>query len=325
MGVIQFCSGVYLFSVLKKMKRFYWGIILFVLPIVVFFGGAELAIRSQPNIYKYKKAWMDQHAEEVETLIIGNSFALGGVIPDSIGKNSFNLAFGGEPLIYDHFLFFKWTDYYKHLKTFIHFIDYKSFYEGSYGLSSFTKDDIQETTYKIYMGSKRHSDFSFYSLESRHFKVVSEKLRRKLSEDYDFTENYRGWQPSSPFSEKLAETFDRENKKYARKQTVPSYEKANENIRMVEEEAEWCQSHGVRFVLVFPPFWKKFNSLLSKRQIAKNKELIEDVKRRYSITFLDYREDDRFVETDFNDRRHLTVCGAKKFSGILARDLKIRK
>lgn len=58
------------------MKRFYWGIILFVLPIVVFFWGAELALRSQPNIYKYKKAWMDQHAEEVETLIIGrNSIA----------------------------------------------------------------------------------------------------------------------------------------------------------------------------------------------------------------------------------------------------------
>ena len=43
------------------------------------------------------------------------------------------------------------------------------------------------------------------------------------------------------------------------------------------------------------------------------------------ITFFDYREDERFVETDFNDRMHLTVSGAKKFSGILARDLKIRK
>ena len=304
------------------MKRFYWSVLLFILPIVLFLGGAEFTLRSQPNIYKYKKAWMDQHAEEVETLIVGNSFAMGGCIPDSLGKNSYNMAIGGEPLIYDHFLFFKWADKYNHLKTYIHSIDYKSFYEGSYGLASFTNDEIQESTYKIYMDSKRHSDFSLYSLESRHFKVVSEKLRRAFSGDYDYTEDYRGWQPSSPFSEELVETFDRENLKYARMQTVPSYEQANENIRLIEDEAEWCQSHGVLFVLFFPPHWKTYNSLLSKRQIAKNKELIENLKSRYSIIFFDYREDERFVETDFNDRMHLTVSGAKKFSSILAAELK---
>ena len=304
------------------MKRFYWGIILFVLPIVVFFGGAELALRSQPNIYKYKKAWMDQHAEEVETLIIGNSFALGGVIPDSIGKNSFNLAFRGQPLMYDHFLFFLWADKYKHLKTFIHFIDYKSFYEGSYGLIS---DDIQETTYKIYMGCPWRSDFSFYSLESRHFKVVKEKIRRNISRDNDYTQAYRGWQPQIGFIEKDTSVFDRGNIAYVRKQTVPSYEQAAVNVGLLADEAAWCEGHGVKFVIVYPPHWKTFNSLLSSRQIAKNKELIEELKRRYSIIFLDYREDERFVETDFNDRMHLNVSGAKKYSGILAKELKTRK
>ena len=76
------------------------------LPIFVFMGGAECYVRRLPNIYKYKNEWMEQHAEEVETLIVGNSFAMNGIIPDSIGRNSYNLAFGGEPLIYDHFLFF---------------------------------------------------------------------------------------------------------------------------------------------------------------------------------------------------------------------------
>lgn len=265
---------------------------------------------------------MDEHAEEVETLIVGNSYAMGGCIPDSLGKNSYNLAFGGEPLIYDHFLFLKWTDYYKHLKTFIHFIDYKSFYEGSYGLSSFTNDDIQETTYKIYMGSKRHSDFSLYSLESRHIKVLSEKLRSFFSGDYDYTENYRGWQPGPPFLDELAETFDRENLKYARIQTIPSYEQANDNLPLIEEEAAWCKSNDVRFVLVFPPHWKTYNRLMSKRQLAKNQELIDELRQQYPITYLDYREDERFVESDFGDRAHLSVSGAKKFSGILAADLR---
>lgn len=307
------------------MKRFYWSVLLFILPIAVFLGGAEFTLRSQPNIYKYKKAWMDQHAEEVETLIVGNSFALGGFIPDSLGSNTFNLAIGGQPLLYDYLLFFKWTDKYKHLKTLIHSIDYKSFYEGSYGLTFFATDDIQETTYKIYMESKRHSDFSLYNLESRHFKVLSEKLKRILSGDYDYTEDYRGWQPGPPFLEELQKTFDRENKKYARMQSVPSYKQAKINMRMIEKEADWCKSHGVRFVLVFPPHWKTFNHLLSKHQLSKNRQLIKDLQLRYPVTYLDYHEDERFIESDFGDRVHLSVCGAKKFSSILAAELRSMK
>lgn len=301
------------------MKRFYLAIFLFVLPIFIFLWGAELYVRSLPNIYKYKNEWMEGHAEEVETLILGNSFALGGIIPDSIGKNTFNLAFAGEPLVYDHFLFFKWTNRYKNLKTVIHSISYFTFYEGSYRL---VRDDVQETTYKLYMDCPYHSDFSSYSLESRHFRVFSEKIKRHFSGSYDWTQAYRGWQLSPDFSADKAPTFDRENKKYARLWTVPSYEQAEVNMELIAEEAAWCVKHGVRYILVSPPHWRTFNVLQSRRQIKKNLELISALQQRYPITYLNYCEDDRFVESDFGDRMHLTVSGAQKFTKILMRDLK---
>lgn len=50
------------------MKQFYLSVVLFMFPIFVFMGGAEYAVRQIPNEYKYKNNWMDQHAEEVETL-----------------------------------------------------------------------------------------------------------------------------------------------------------------------------------------------------------------------------------------------------------------
>ena len=303
------------------MKRFYIAVLLFMLPIFVFVGGAECFVRRQPNIYRYKNDWMDQHAEEVETLIIGNSFAMNGVIPDSLRHNAFNLALGGEPLKYDHFLFFKWANRYKNLKMVIQSVAYDSFYQGC---SDFVVDDIQETTYKLYMGCQKHSDFSFYSLESRHSKVFLEKLKRYLTNKYDYSEAYCGWQCGTDFSAELAPTFDRENKKYARIQTVDSYENADNNVKLLEEELSFCIKHNVRFVIISPPHWKSWNSLLSPRQITKNRELIQSLQKKYSFVYLDYREDKRFVESDFSDRMHLTKSGAEKFSKILAKDVLVK-
>ena len=262
---------------------------------------------------------MEQYAEGLETIILGNSYAMHGIIPDSLGENSFNLAFGGNTLVYDHFLFFKWSMRYNKLKTVIHSLNYKTFYEGSYGVAE--EDDIQETTYKVQMGCQRHSDFSIYNLESRHFKVVSEKLKRKITGEYDYTEDYHGWQPGPAFSKALMPMFERENKKYAKIETVPSYEQAVVNEKLIEDEAEWCNRHGVRYVLITPPHWKSFVSLLSRPQIDKNHEIIYRLQQRYSIIYLDYLEDKRFIESDFGDGTHLTVNGAMKYSAILAKDL----
>ena len=98
------------------MKRFYLAVLLFVTPIFVFMGGVEYAVRQIPNEYKYKNDWMDQHAEEVETLILGSSHAYDGINPDFLGKNAFNLAFPSQTLKYDHHLFFRWADRLRKLK-----------------------------------------------------------------------------------------------------------------------------------------------------------------------------------------------------------------
>ena len=77
------------------------------LPIFVFVGGAEYAVRQIPNEYKYKNDWMDQHAEEVETLIMGSSHAMFGINPAFIDGVAFNLGLPSQSLKYDLFLLHK--------------------------------------------------------------------------------------------------------------------------------------------------------------------------------------------------------------------------
>ena len=96
------------------------------------------------------------------------------------------------------------------------------------------------------------------------------------------------------------------------------------NIKLLEEEISYCIRHNVRFVLVSPPHWKSWNSLLSPRQIKKNRDLIKSLQKKYPFVYLDYREDKRFVESDFSDRMHLTKSGAKKFSRILVSDVQVK-
>ena len=69
------------------MRRFYIAVILFMFPIFVFVGGAEYAVRQIPNEYKYKNDWMDQHADEVESLILDSSHSLNGIISRYLGEN----------------------------------------------------------------------------------------------------------------------------------------------------------------------------------------------------------------------------------------------
>ena len=101
------------------MKRFYLAIVFFVLPIFVLMGGAEFAVRQIPNEYKYKNDWMEQHAEKVETLVLGNSHTAEGLNPSLFGKESFSLAIPGQSYLFCRYLFFKWADRYQHLKVVI--------------------------------------------------------------------------------------------------------------------------------------------------------------------------------------------------------------
>lgn len=110
------------------MRKFYLYIGLFLLPILVFLGGAEYIVRSITNEYRYKNEWMNQHADEVETLIFGSSHAWFGINPAYFDGVTFNLSFMSQSPKYDCFLLEKWGDNYKNLKTIIVPISYFTFF-----------------------------------------------------------------------------------------------------------------------------------------------------------------------------------------------------
>lgn len=292
------------------MKQFYTSVILFMLPIFVLMGGAEYTVRQIFNEYKFKNDWMDQHAEEVETLILGSSHAYDGINPDCLGKNAFNLAFPSQTLKYDYYLFFRWAHRFKNLKTVIFPVSYFTFFFSD-------MEQIRETYYSIYMGYPATS----IELEMLYFGPFIAKMGQyKEGRPIECQKN--GWACRS-LSDKDMTNWNKDyiTASLVRKQTADTWEWISSNYSYLSEMASYCKKHGIKLVLVALPHTKGYNQHLDKKQLGKTLSLVSSMQHLYHLDFFDYREDSRFVDDDFIDQSHLSDVGAEKFTKILLNDL----
>lgn len=289
------------------------------LPIITFMGGAELYVRSLPNIYKYKYKWMEVHAEEVEILSFGSSHGLNGINPIYLDGVAFNLAFPSQTPKYDLYLLQKWGDRYKKLKTVIVPIDYFTFFfdEPLGGMHT-------PCYYNIYMSCPYHRGFSFYSMEFFSFRALHGKIVTLMENNWQPMSDENGFLNGEPTLKDLDWDSPINTRKVVRLQTgsVNCYE---ENLIYLEKMADFCMNHKVKMVLVSLPMWHTFNEEMDKEQLNIMYQGIDRLKAQYKLPFLDYRTDDRFIEDDFNDIQHLSLKGAEKFTMILMKDIQKKK
>ena len=301
------------------MKRFYRNLLWFILSIVILLGGAEFMVRQIPNEYKYKNDWMDKHAEEVETLILGNSHTQKGINPDLLDGNAFNLSISGQDYVYSHFLFFKWADRLKKLKILIMPVSYFSFYKTPHGDNS---ELMQELNYRIYMGNPFYKYDIAYNMESLYYKPLYGKIRDFFNGE-SVKWKSKGWLPWYFADKSDVWNADHVNKALARIYLADSvkYENINRNYEYVAEIARFCRKQGIRLVLVTTPQTKEYNKCLSSQQIMRTNSLVERLKREYGLEYYDYREDYSYEDADFYDQSHLSEFGAEKFTQLLKQKL----
>ena len=73
------------------MTHFIKKIVLYLLPIALLAIGLEIYVESIPNSYTYKRQYMEQHASEIQTLVLGSSYAYDGIDTEYL-PHAFNLA-----------------------------------------------------------------------------------------------------------------------------------------------------------------------------------------------------------------------------------------
>ena len=111
------------------MGKFILKILMFLIPLVIILSALEYIAQSSPNSYKYKDEYIDKNCDSIKTLILGSSHSFYGINPEYLGNNSFNLANVSQDLKFDLYLFKRYIEKCKNLKTLIVPISYFSLYE----------------------------------------------------------------------------------------------------------------------------------------------------------------------------------------------------
>ena len=303
------------------MKRFLTYCTVFCLILAAVAIGLECTVRQIPNSYRYKYEWMEQHADSVETLILGSSHAFYGIRPTLLHGKVFNLANASQDLVHDCSLLTYWKNRYQCLRTMIFPISYHTWFTA--GLTKENSESYRCRYYKIYMDCPLHKDLSIYSCEIFDMRRAKDKLkaRKKLMRDCGC--DSLGWGTTYLLSKKdMKQWEDPTNASISiQRHSAKNENEVERNRMMLEEIAQFCQQRGVRLILVTTPCSRPYCERIDSVQYARMQELTRELKDKYQLTYLNYMADERFVDDDFFDFDHLSDVGAEKFTRILARDI----
>ncbi|MBE0675625.1 MAG: hypothetical protein IH591_13270, partial [Bacteroidales bacterium] len=141
------------------MKKLNNKILLFLLPLIVIGGLMEILLRQIPNVYQFKREFLELNSDSIEVLFLGNSHSYFGLNPDNITCRSFNAAHVSQTLEYDLAILQKYESKWSELKYIILPISYFSLYDkmNESGESWRSKD------YRIYYDIEISKNLAHYT------------------------------------------------------------------------------------------------------------------------------------------------------------------
>ncbi|MBO5594787.1 MAG: hypothetical protein J5931_09305 [Prevotella sp.] len=293
-----------------------FGILLLLMCIII-----EVALLFRPNVYAYKRQYMDQHAKDIKVLLLGSSHIEEAVKPELVGEGTFNLAISARLREYDVALAEIYVPRMDSLQAVVVPVDYTNFFFERQHENPLTKsipEDLSGTCrcmHTKYMGTRIDPFWYFSEILNSKLNYMSRfwNNRQKLQEcdslgyvKLDIKERLADWDLRSiPAVIDTTKTIDK-----------PSYD---EMYGQYEQLAKVTWKKQVRLVLVATPVYKTYQE--SIHPVVLNDIHVFVQKLQKSYPHVEYHEnlfDDRFTADDFQDASHLTEAGAVKYSKILS-------
>jgi len=299
------------------MKKFIYKIIVFFSPIffVVFFVRYDI-IQNPNNILPHKKQYMDTHAHEIETLILGSSRLYAGLNPIWINNlgHVYNLAYVGRTIEYDFLPLKKYEEQLGKLKNviidhnnFTHYNEYESYKWNYYSIFGI-------------VGRHGHSTY-FHDVLVPYFvyrkKVIKEYISTFFNEprqiQHSEIQRYRGWATTdTTIKDKMTTEQGMKH--------VKLHDHNGENIHLLDSIVLFCKKHKCKLYIITTPCYKNYYQNMDVKKWNNAQKQLNELIKQYPdlpIYCLDLLKDNRFKYEDFYDIDHLNVCGAKKLSNIV--------
>lgn len=296
-----------------SMRKFCLRTVCFLIPVALLLMGLEVYVRSLPNSYKQKYQWMEQHADEVEVLLLGNSHGLFGLRPEVFLRKTYNLCNVSQIFEYDEFLLRHFLPKCPRLTDVFLIVDNSNLFDPPLELT----EDFRCAYYRIYMHYPKHSFFSKYGFELSHVEAFKEKLIKggdtcdSLGWNPDYTKAARIPSNVSPASARMAAEHHR----------CKDWAYAEANREALLRICDLCRQYNVRLILLQAPVTHAYYERVDQHQ----RNFLRRCCSMAGMECADYTQDPHFSDDDFFDADHLTDVGALKWSTMIAADSILRK
>lgn len=305
------------------MTKFVLKSILIITPVILVVLSMELLVRNIPNVYKYKKEYLDSNSNQIETLILGHSHSYYGIDPIYFSKNTFNAAYSAQFPYFDIEILKKYQDNFEKLKCVILPVTPVQLYTKRIEKISIS------TAYKynIYYGINTIN--SIYNQSECLNNIF--QLRKILNPIIKY---YVHGKPKSTCSElgwnkdlnKINPPIDLEASGFDRVQFHTSFtvnkdlefEIVEYNAKILISIVEWCKVKNIKLLLFTPPahvsYRRNFDQIRATKAINKFCEISSTYEKCNYENMFDNFE---FINDDYYDADHLSKKGAIKLSKII--------
>ncbi len=270
----------------------------------------EYLLRNIPNDYSYKRKYLDENAEKIEVLFLGNSHIYYGIDPVFMRKKSFNAAHYSQTLEFDYRIFHKYQKKLKHLKYVVIGLDDYTFYSKM----KTSTECWREKYYNIY-----YSINSSFLLKNN-FELAGGKFQDNIKRIIcHFLKNKKyimcsqlGWLKNTQTS--LPNNIRESTIKASERHKILTKDFLKENLNYLKIILGAANENNFTVILLSTPVTKDYFEYLENKNIEKNRIILNDIIKNNKTIYYNYTTDSAFDYDDFFDSDHLNEKGAKKFS-----------
>ena len=294
------------------MTHFIKKISLYFLPIALLAIGLEIYVESIPNSYTYKRQYMEQHASEIQTLVLGSSYAYDGIDAELL-PSAFNLANSSQCFEDDYRLLAKYLPMMDSLQTLILPLSYSSL--------QMVSSSNRRGYYTIYMDLYPRWPISKYSFECFNLELMTKKIiKHALREDVVHCDSL-GQRIGHTLDTRPTNWQDTEalvaNDRFVGPAAQPYIE---ENTYWLRRIALECQVSGVELYVVKMPVLKDYRDAMPQEQVEAMNCAITTIANKFDcLHVLDYQS--WGTDADFWNATHLNTDGARRFTREMAAEL----
>lgn len=297
------------------MKRFLIRLTLFLLPLLILLPLFEYAQRQAPHEFRYKAAFMEAHAAELEVLVLGLSHTH-RLNCNYLGRKAFNLCYNNQSVDRDYQLWQRYRDSLKSLRYIVYPLSCWFHQNQSDGIEAW-----RTPFYTIHYGLPAPPLDMQKRFIMANPKIAVKRLGAILRGSMDRMQRSCDSLGSSltMLTDRRPDWEGRSGEFMARRHSEFTPENAAENRATLDRLLAECAERGIRVLLVTTPTWHTYYDHLSPEVVARTRQLGQQMQAAHpNVTYIDLLKDKRFTERDFMDDSHLNYdVGGRKLALLL--------